>query len=174
MGRATHETAHAKRDAFLAAYAQLGTITHACEAAGIGRTQHYDWMREDPEYPHLFSEAGKRAKDALVREATRRAIEGTDKPVYQGGKLVGIVTDRDLRMAVVETVSGQGLTVRSVMTPKPVTVAEDAPLREAAGLLSKNKFNALPVLSAAGELAGVLTTTDVLNGLVRALDAEKK
>jgi len=95
-------------------------------------------------------------------------------PVLEGGMLVGIVTDRDLRMAVVETVSGQGLTVRSVMTPKPVTVAEDAPLREAAGLLSKNKFNALPVLSAAGELAGVLTTTDVLNGLVRALDAEKK
>ncbi|HET7290198.1 MAG TPA: CBS domain-containing protein [Thermodesulfobacteriota bacterium] len=95
-------------------------------------------------------------------------------PVLEGGKLIGIVTDRDLRMAVVETVSGQGLTVRSVMTPKPVTVAEDSQLREAAGLLSKNKFNALPVLSAAGELAGVLTTTDVLNGLVRALDAEKK
>lgn len=94
--------------------------------------------------------------------------------VLEGGKLIGIVTDRDLRMAVVETVSGQGLTVRSVMTPKPVTVAEDSQLREAAGLLSKNKFNALPVLSAAGELAGVLTTTDVLNGLVRALDAEKK
>lgn len=95
-------------------------------------------------------------------------------PVIEDGKLVGIVTDRDLRMAVVETVSGQGLTVRSVMTPKPVTVAEDAPLREAAALLSKNKFNALPVLTAVGELAGVLTTTDVLNGLVKALDAEKK
>lgn len=95
-------------------------------------------------------------------------------PVLEGGKLVGIVTDRDLRLAVVETVSGQGLSVRSVMTPKPVTVAEDAPLREAATLLSKNKFNALPVLSASGELAGMLTTTDVLNGLVKALDTEKK
>ena len=105
-----------------------------------------------------------RVTDLKIRQA----------PVLEGGKLIGIVTDRDIRMAVVETVSGQGLTVRSVMTLKPVTVAEDAPLREAAGLLSKNKFNALPVLSAAGELAGVLTTTDVLNGLVRALDAEKK
>ena len=95
-------------------------------------------------------------------------------PVLEGGKLTGIVTDRDLRMAVMETVSGEGLTVRSVMTLKPVTVTEDAPLREAAALLSKNKFNALPVLSAAGELTGVLTTTDVLVGLVRALDAEKK
>jgi acetoin utilization protein AcuB len=95
-------------------------------------------------------------------------------PVLEGGKLIGIVTDRDLRMAVIETVSGQGLNVRSVMTPKPVTVGEDAPLREAAALLSKNKFNALPVMSAAGELSGVLTTTDVLVGLVRALDAEKK
>ena len=95
-------------------------------------------------------------------------------PVLEGGKLIGIVTDRDLRMAVMEAVSGQALTVRSVMTPKPVTVGEDAPLREAAALLSKNKFNALPVMSAAGELSGVLTTTDVLVGLVRALDAEKK
>jgi len=95
-------------------------------------------------------------------------------PVIESGKLIGIVTDRDLRMAVVETVSGQGLTVRSVMTPRPVTVSEDAKLREAASLLGKNKFNALPVLSAGGDLAGVLTTTDVLNGLVKALDAEKK
>ena len=95
-------------------------------------------------------------------------------PVLEGGKLIGIVTDRDLRMAVIETVSGQGLNVRSVMTPNPITVAEDAKLRVAAALLSKNKFNALPVMSAEGELAGVLTTTDVLNGLVKALDAEKK
>ena len=95
-------------------------------------------------------------------------------PVVENGKLAGIVTDRDLRLAVVETLSEPGLTVASVMTPDPVTVTEGTSLRDAAELISKNKFNALPVLSPSGELVGVLTTTDILNGLVKALDAEKK
>jgi CBS domain-containing protein len=95
-------------------------------------------------------------------------------PVVENGKLAGIVTDRDLRLAVVETLSEPGLKVSSVMTPDPVTVTESTSLRDAAELISKNKFNALPVLSPSGELVGVLTTTDILNGLVKALDAEKK
>lgn len=95
-------------------------------------------------------------------------------PVVENGKLAGIVTDRDLRLAVVETLSEPGLRVASVMTPDPVTVTESTSLRDAAELISKNKFNALPVLSPSGELVGVLTTTDILNGLVKALDAEKK
>lgn len=95
-------------------------------------------------------------------------------PVVENGKLAGIVTDRDLRLAVVETLSEPGLTIASVMTPDPVTVTEGTSLRDAAELISRNKFNALPVLSPSGELVGVLTTTDILNGLVKALDAEKK
>ncbi|MGH7850826.1 MAG: CBS domain-containing protein [Thermodesulfobacteriota bacterium] len=95
-------------------------------------------------------------------------------PVVENGKLAGIVTDRDLRLAVVETLSEPGLTVASVMTPDPITITGGASLRDAANLISKNKFNALPVISDSGELIGVLTTTDILNGLVKALDAEKK
>ena len=95
-------------------------------------------------------------------------------PVVEGGKLTGIVTDRDLRLAVAETLSEPGLRVASVMTRDPVTVTEDTQLREAAKLVSKNKFNALPVVSASGALVGVLTTTDILNGLVKALDDRSK
>ncbi len=95
-------------------------------------------------------------------------------PVLENGKLAGIVTDRDLRLAVVETLTEPGLTVGSVMTRDPVTVNENSLLKDAARVIGKNKFNALPVLSDSGELVGVLTTTDILNGLVRALDAEKK
>ncbi|HVY54773.1 MAG TPA: CBS domain-containing protein, partial [Thermodesulfobacteriota bacterium] len=82
-----------------------------------------------------------RLSDMKIRQA----------PVVEGGKLVGIVTDRDLRLALVETVSGQGLSVGSVMTSNPVTITEGAELRDAAKLLGKNKFNALPVLSEKGE-----------------------
>src|SRR3990167_7914603 len=52
-------------------------------------------------------------------------------PVVANGKLAGIVTAGDLRLAVVETLSEPGLTVASVMTPDPVTVAESTSLRDA-------------------------------------------
>jgi hypothetical protein len=93
MGRPTRETQHGKRDAFLVAYASLGTITHAAEAAQVDRGQHYRWMDTDPAYPALFAEAGTKAKEAMVREARRRAIEGTAKPVYQGGQRVGTIQE---------------------------------------------------------------------------------
>lgn len=92
-GRSVRELATAKRDAFLAAFAELGTVTHAAQSVGIDRKRHYEWMDTDPEYPHLFSEAGVKAKEAMVREARRRAIEGTEKPIYQGGKLVGTIRE---------------------------------------------------------------------------------
>ncbi|MFI5324087.1 MAG: CBS domain-containing protein [Thermodesulfobacteriota bacterium] len=91
-------------------------------------------------------------------------------PVLENGKLAGIVTDRDLRLALMETLTEPGLTVRSIMTPNPVTVNENSLLRDAAKMIGNNKFNALPVLSDSGKLVGVLTMTDILNGLVKALD----
>ena len=95
-------------------------------------------------------------------------------PVVDGGKLLGIVTDRDLRLAVAETVGGRGLTVAAVMTPEPVTVSPDTTLKDAARIISRNKFNALPVVGPDGALEGMLTTTDILNGLVKALDHSPK
>jgi acetoin utilization protein AcuB len=94
--------------------------------------------------------------------------------VVEGGKLLGIVTDRDLRLAVAETVDSPGLTVASVMTPEPVTVSPDTTLKDAARIISRNKFNALPVVGSDGALLGMLTTTDILNGLVKALDGSPK
>lgn len=91
MGRSVRETAHRKRDAFLKAFAETGTLTHAAEAAGCDRSAHYYWMEHDPEYPALFTEAAHRANDSLEREARRRAIEGTEEPIYHNGRVVGAV-----------------------------------------------------------------------------------
>lgn len=92
-GRRVRESAHAKRDAFLTAFAETGTLTHAARAADTDRSSHYYWMANDPEYPALFVTAGQRANDSLEREARRRAVEGIDKPVYQGGKQVGAIRE---------------------------------------------------------------------------------
>jgi len=86
-------------------------------------------------------------------------------PVLKNGKLVGIVTDRDLR-AVLEQ---QNLKVNSVMTPEPITILEDASVEGAAKMLRMRKINALPVLSKNKELVGIITVTDVFDGLLNLL-----
>lgn len=91
MARVTDKAVQAKKAAFLAAFAQFGTITHAAKAADIGRQTHYDWVRNDPEYAKAFDDAGDQAIDALEREARRRAIEGTEEPVFHNGKIVDTI-----------------------------------------------------------------------------------
>jgi hypothetical protein len=74
------------QEKFLQAYLKEGTIYHACIAAGINRTTHYDWLKDDPGYKKLFDEAYQCYTEILEREADRRAREGLDVPVgfYKG------------------------------------------------------------------------------------------
>jgi len=87
-------------------------------------------------------------------------------PVVKDGKLVGIVTDRDLRAAVLRQAP---TTAGDVMSSSPITISEDATLEGAAKMIRDCKFNALPVLSRRGELVGIITVTDVLDGLLKLL-----
>jgi len=84
------KTIQIKREAFLAAYAEVGTITHAAELAGVTRNSHYDWMN-DPEYVQRFREAEKQACEVLEKEIRRRAVEGVDEPVFHKGEQCGTV-----------------------------------------------------------------------------------
>jgi acetoin utilization protein AcuB len=88
-------------------------------------------------------------------------------PVVEDGKLIGIVTDRDLRTALFQTYVESDLTVGDVMRAGPVTISEDANIKEAAQIICDCKFNALPVVSAAGDLVGIITTTDILRGVLK-------
>lgn len=88
-------------------------------------------------------------------------------PVVEDGKLIGIVTDRDLRTALFQTYLESDLTVGDVMRAGPVTTSENANIKEAAQIMCESKFNALPVLSRAGDLVGIITTTDILRGLLK-------
>ncbi|HXQ20307.1 MAG TPA: CBS domain-containing protein [Candidatus Acidoferrales bacterium] len=81
-------------------------------------------------------------------------------PVVQQERLVGIVTDRDLRSA-----PASAKTVSEVMTSKPTTVGPDVAVDEAARLLRTHKIGALPVVEN-GTLIGILAGADVLDAFV--------
>ncbi len=92
-------------------------------------------------------------------------------PVVGEGGLVGILSDRDLRR---ETGRGRGpdALVRTAMSLSPVSVAPTAPLIEAARTMVERHIDALPVVDSASVLVGILTTIDVLDPCVRALNSE--
>lgn len=93
-------------------------------------------------------------------------------PVLDSGKLVGIVTDRDIRLIMNSPVILHDrsqdeelltkVTVESCMTPDPLTVTPETPAYRAAEMLSLYKFGALPVIEG-DTLVGIVTTTDFLD-----------
>lgn len=86
--------------------------------------------------------------------------------VVEEGKLVGILTDRDLLRAVAARADG-GTRVGEWMTPDPDVVGPEVEVREAADWLLATGYRHLPVVEK-GELLGILSIKDVL----WALDSE--
>ena len=97
--------------------------------------------------------------------------------VTDGPKLVGIVTDRDIRLNLPSPATSLSvweinyllaqLTVASVMTESLVTVSPRQDTREAALLMLDHKIGALPVVDG-GQLMGIITETDLLRAYVKA------
>jgi len=93
-------------------------------------------------------------------------------PVLADGILVGIVTDRDIRLVMNSPMVLHGhwqdeelldrVTAGDCMTANPMTVEPDTPAYQAARMLSIYKFGALPVVDD-GVLVGIITVTDYLD-----------
>jgi len=92
MANRTIRTA-ATRAQFLETLAATANVSRAIEATKAERTAIYAWRNEDPEFAKDWDAALDLGTDALEDEAVRRAHEGVDKPVYQGGKHVGDVRE---------------------------------------------------------------------------------
>lgn len=101
-------------------------------------------------------------------------------PIVVGGKLVGLLTEGDLKRAEPSTLSDtqehftevmEGTQVNRIMIENLLTTTPDAPLVEAARTLWTNKYGALPVLE--GEkLVGILTDNDLIGALVQVLEEQ--
>ncbi len=102
--------------------------------------------------------------DEMLSTIEARMHEGNFRcaPVLDNGRLVGIVTDRDVRshMGRIDEVAA-----RYAMTENPVTVEPATPLHQAARLLFDKKIDALPVLED-GQLVGIITSTDILRAFL--------
>jgi acetoin utilization protein AcuB len=95
-------------------------------------------------------------------------------PVVEEGRLVGILTQRDLFQAAMSSAMGFGekarkeflktVLVKEVMTEEVVTIAPDADAREAARRMLERKVGCLPVLDS-GRLAGIVSESDLLRVL---------
>ncbi len=104
-------------------------------------------------------------------------------PVVEDGQLIGIVSDRDIRLAMNSPLilheRGDDLTLLNTttaevcMTPGPLTIESNAPATQAAALLRRYKFGGLPVLER-GRLVGIVTISDILGSYITLLNAQEK
>jgi acetoin utilization protein AcuB len=116
----------------------------------------------------------------LMKEKRIRRI-----PIVNGsGKLVGIVSDRDLKDVSPSRATTldiwelhavlDKLKIGDIMTKKPFTVTPDTPIERAAQIMLEKRVEGLPVVDAKGALVGILTEGDVFKALVDITGAGKK
>jgi acetoin utilization protein AcuB len=110
---------------------------------------------------------------ALCRERRIRHL-----PVLSDGRLVGIVSDRDLRSSTpalgdsARAAALQELLVEEVMARDVVTAHPDDPIEHAANTMRERKIGCLPAVED-GELVGIITTSDVMEALVYLVGAHE-
>ena len=111
------------------------------------------------------------APDVLLSEAQEKMRKGGFRrlPVVSDGKLVGILTDRDLRAhaAYLDRTKANG-----AMTEQVRTVNSSTTLEEAAQILLKYQISGLPVVDE-GRLIGIITTSDVMKAFLDTMGASQ-
>ena len=97
-------------------------------------------------------------------------------PVVEDGRLVGLLSERDLIGAAATTIFGlkqkrksallKTVLIKDVMKKRVISVKPDTPIKAAAHLMADKKIGCVPVVES-GTLVGLLTTTDILRYVER-------
>lgn len=123
------------------------SIRAACDAVEISRQTFFNWKKSDPDFQAAWNDAWDDGADLVEDEALRRAVEGVEEPVYQGGVLVGrkrVYSDKLMeRMLEARKPGLYGRNTQVAVQVNNVAVeADDAQLARALALLiaeTKNK-----------------------------------
>jgi acetoin utilization protein AcuB len=119
-------------------------------------------------------------ENTSLMRATRIMKENNIRrlPVVSHGKLIGIITDRDVKDASPSKTTSldihelyyvmSEMKVKDVMTPSPLVLSGNDSLEKAAVIMLESKISGLPVTDAAGHLSGLLSETDVLRAFIHA------
>ncbi len=99
-----------------------------------------------------------------IREAAGRMTDAgvSSLLIVEADRLLGLVTDRDLRRRCIVEGRDPSEPVRTIMSEELVTVEPDALAFEASLLFSRHNIHHLPVVDAEGHLGGILSTSDLL------------
>ncbi len=115
-----------------------------------------------------------------VMRATRTMKENSIRrlPVLSHGKLIGIITDRDLKEASPSSTSEMDIhemyyllsemKVKDVMTDKCIALKQDDTLEKAALVMLKERISGIMILDENENLVGLLSETDIMRGFIQA------
>jgi acetoin utilization protein AcuB len=135
------------------------------------------WMSKPPITVNAKSYL-KEADELLKKNKIRQL------PVVEDGKLVGLLTDKDIKRAAPSEVTRfehitelygmiSNIQVRDIMSKDPVTIPLDYPIDKAARVLLDSRLSGAPVVDNEGELVGVITQTDIFRVLVSFTGVDK-
>ncbi len=136
----------------------------------VGERMSHPVITISPEMPIVD------ALNLMKREHIRRA------PVVKDGKMVGIVSDKDLLNASPSPATSLSvwelnyllskITVKEIMTKNVLTVDEKTPIEEAARIMADNKIGGLPVCRG-DEVVGIITETDLFKIFLELMGARE-
>ncbi|MGC8492494.1 MAG: CBS and ACT domain-containing protein [Syntrophobacteraceae bacterium] len=136
-----------------------------------------NWMTKDP--VTIDQEASMQDASSLMRKHKVRML-----PVLKNGRLVGVVSDSDLKRASASDATLLDIhellyliakiKVRDIMAKPAIAVPEDFTVEEAARELMEHKISGVPVLNAAGNLTGIITRHDIFKILLSLSGLDKK
>jgi arabinose-5-phosphate isomerase len=114
-------------------------------------------MHRDGDVPAVTADT---IMTATVREMSAKTL-GMTCVVDRDGRLVGVLTDGDLRRRMLATERPMDGTAGDSMTPNPATIAPDALATEALRIMEQKKITSLPVVDPGRRLLGVIQIHDL-------------